>query len=96
MTGPDGEVYPGWWDITEVEPPHRLGFDDGFADADGNAEESAPIGSSTVDRGPPAAAPGWSMTATYPTAEDMQKMLDMGMEEGITQALNQVDGLLAA
>ena len=36
------------------------------------------------------------MTATYPTAEDLQKVLDMGMEEGITQAVNQVDGLLAA
>lgn len=96
MTGPDGEVYPGYWDITEVDKPHRLGYDDGFADADGNPQESAPIGFSRVDLVATAGGTRMVMTATYPTAEDLQKVLDMGMEEGITQAVNQVDGLLAA
>ena len=31
MTGPDGEVYPGYWDITGVEPTSRFTFQDGFA-----------------------------------------------------------------
>ena len=74
----------------------RLGYDDGFADADGNPQESAPIGSSTVDLVATDGGTRMVMTATYPTAEDLQKVLDMGMEEGITQAVNQVDGLLAA
>jgi uncharacterized protein YndB with AHSA1/START domain len=96
LTGPDGEVYPGYWDITEVAKPTRLAYDDGFADADGEPQDSAPVGSSTVDLVATDTGTRMVMVATYPSAEDLQKVLDMGMEEGITSAVNQVDGLLAA
>ena len=82
--------------ITEVAKPSRLAYDDGFADADGEPQESAPVGSSTVDLLATDSGTQMVMTATYPTPEDLQKVLDMGMEEGITQAVNQVDALLAA
>ena len=35
MTGPEGDKSHGWWTITSIEPPHRLEFDDGFADENG-------------------------------------------------------------
>lgn len=34
-------------------------------------------------------------TSTYESAEALQKVLDMGMEEGATTAIGQVDDLLA-
>ena len=35
MTGPTGDEAHGFWDIVEVDPPHRLVYIDGFANADG-------------------------------------------------------------
>lgn len=34
--------------------------------------------------------------ATYPSAEGLQQVLDMGMIEGATAAIGQIDELLAA
>ena len=34
-------------------------------------------------------------TSRYDSAEDLQKVLDMGMEEGARTAINQIDGFLA-
>ena len=34
-------------------------------------------------------------TSTFDSAEDLQKVLDMGIEEGATSAINQIDGFLA-
>ena len=34
-------------------------------------------------------------TSTYDSAEALQKVLDMGMVEGATTAINQIDGFLA-
>ena len=35
-------------------------------------------------------------TATYRTAEDLQQVLEMGVVEGASAAINQIDDLLAA
>ncbi|MGD8201665.1 SRPBCC family protein [Ornithinimicrobium sp. W1679] len=96
MTGPDGQRYGGWWQITEVDAPHRLVFDDGFADGDLNPVDTAPVARSVftfeeVDGGTRAV-----YTSTYDTAEALQQVLDMGVVEGATTAINQIDGLLAA
>lgn len=37
-----------------------------------------------------------TFTSVYETAEGLQQVLDMGMEEGATLAINQIDDLLAA
>ena len=35
MAGPEGDQPRGFWDVDEVESPHRLAFRDGFANEDG-------------------------------------------------------------
>ena len=40
MTGPDAQKSRGWWTVTNIEAPHRLELDDGFADE--NGERLAP------------------------------------------------------
>ncbi|WP_431473867.1 SRPBCC family protein [Ornithinimicrobium sp. W1665] len=82
--------------MTEVDAPHRLAFDDGFADGDLNPVDTAPVARSVftfeaVDGGTRAV-----YTSTYDTAEALQQVLDMGVVEGATTAINQIDGLLAA
>ena len=96
MTAPDGQRFGGWWQITGVEQPHRFTFDDGFADADLEPVDSMPVSHSVfafeaVDGGTRA-----TYTSVYDTAEGLQQVLEMGVEEGATSAINQIDDLLAA
>ena len=36
-----------------------------------------------------------SIESSFPTRGDMEQMLEMGMEQGMTEALGQIDSLLA-
>jgi uncharacterized protein YndB with AHSA1/START domain len=97
MTGPTGDQPRGYWDIDEVQPPHRLTFRDGFADADGTPNDQMPGPSSEVVT---IEAIGDGVTrmrieSHFPSTEAMEQILAMGMEQGLTQALGQIDAILA-
>jgi len=95
MTGPEGEHAYGAWEVTDLQPPHRLAFTDAFADADGTfLDDPAPL---RIEVSLEAAGPGTRMTITtrFVSVEHLQQVADMGMEEGMNQALAQIDGLLA-
>jgi hypothetical protein len=36
-----------------------------------------------------------SITTTFPSAEAMEQLVSMGMDEGMSEALGQIDGILA-
>ncbi len=96
MTGPEGDQPRGYWDVLEVEPPHRLVFHDGFANDDGTPNDALPRneGRVTIE----AVGDGrtrMSIDSIFPSAEAMEQVLAMGMEEGITQAVGQIDAILA-
>lgn len=96
MTGPEGEKYYGFWKVLEVDEPNSFTFEDGFANDDTFSENpDLPVGVNTFSF--EAAGPNTRMTAltVYPTAEALQQVLDMGVIEGATSAMNQIDGLLA-
>ncbi len=96
MTGPTGDRYGGYWEILEVEAPHRLVFRDGFANGDGTPNNDLPIGTGRVRI--EEVAPGstrMSIEFAFPSAEAMEQVLAMGTEEGLTQAIGQIDAILA-
>ncbi len=99
MTSPEGQKYPGWWEVTAVEEPRSFEFDDGFAtDAETFAtNESMPV-SHNVYRFEPLGQDRTQATyvGVYQSAEGLQQVLDMGMIEGSKQAMGQIDELLAA
>ncbi len=95
MTSPEGEKFGGFWDITAVEAPQRFTFNDGFALQDLTPNPDLPVGENVfvfeeVEGGTRA-----TYTSINATAEDFQQVLDMGMIEGFTSAVNQIDGVLA-
>lgn len=95
MTGPDGQRYAGFWNVTAVDAPHGFAFEDGFAHEDFTPNLDLPVsrnlyGFHEHDGGTRAV-----YTATYASADAMQQVLDMGMVEGATSAINQIDALLA-
>lgn len=97
MTGPEGDQPRGWWRVLAVEPPTSLEFEDGFADADGNPDPTLPVMTARVTIAPEAdgATTRMTVTSTFATAEDMERILAMGAQEGMIAALGQIDGILA-
>ena len=96
MTSPEGEKFAGYWLVTEVDAPTRLTFDDGFADLDFNPTSGLPVSRNVFTFAAHDGGTRATYVSTYESAEDMQKVLDMGMVEGATSAINQIDGLLAS
>lgn len=96
MTGPEGDQPRGYWVIDEVEPPHRLVFHDGFANEDGTPNEELPstVGHVTIE-GIGEGKTRMSIHSTFPSTEALEQMLAMGMEEGLKQAVGQIDAILA-
>jgi len=97
MTGPDGEAAHGWWEIVAVEPPRSIAFRDGFANDDGSPNTELPITEAEVTIEPigDGSTTRMTMTSRFPSREAMQQVVEMGMEEGLRQAIGQIDALLA-
>lgn len=95
MTSPEGEKYYGGWRVLTVDEPHRFTFEDFFADSDFTPTPDLPVSTAEFRFEPSGAGTKAIFTTSYETAEALQQVLDMGMEEGATQATNQIDALLA-
>ncbi len=96
MTGPEGDQPQGYWIIREADPPHRLVFTDGFANDDGTPDNDMPtnefrIRIEEVGDG----RTRMSIESVFPSAEAMERLLAMRMDEGLTEAVGQIDAILA-
>jgi len=96
MTGPTGDQPHGYWDVLEAEPPTRLVFRDGFAHDDGTPNDDLPRNEARVTIEPIGPRrTRMSIESRFPSTEAMEQVLGMGMEEGLTQAVGQIDAILA-
>jgi uncharacterized protein YndB with AHSA1/START domain len=96
MTAPDGQKFHGWWRFEEIEAPARIRFEDGFADDQGNPNAEMPTTVATVTLTEEGGATTMSIQSKFASREGMEQTLEMGVEQGITEAVNQIDALLAA
>ena len=96
MTGPEGDKHAGWWQITAVNEPHSFSFDDGFADADLRPSPDLPVSHNVYTFEDHHGGTLATFTSSYDTAEALQQVLEMGIEEGATLAINQIDAFLAS
>jgi uncharacterized protein YndB with AHSA1/START domain len=94
MTGPDGDKHWGMWRVTAVDPPASLEFTDAFADSDGTPKADMPGHSVTVQLTERDGGTRMEMKSTFESREDMDKLVDMGMVEGLQEAIGQMDALL--
>ena len=95
MTGPASETPRGWWRIEVIDKPHRLEFAHGLAGDDGEpvsglAPMAAHVTFEAVDGGT-----RMTTVTRFVNVEQMETMLGMGMQEGLAQAVAQIDSLLA-
>jgi uncharacterized protein YndB with AHSA1/START domain len=96
MTGPEGDQPRGWWRVTSVDPPTSLQFTDGFANEDGTPNDELPLTTARVtiqDIG--GGKTQLSIESEFPSVEAMEQLVDMGVDEGMRQAVAQIDAILA-
>jgi uncharacterized protein YndB with AHSA1/START domain len=96
MTGPEGDTHRGWWHVLAVDPPKRLELKDGFADDSGAPNPDMPTMTMVMtlterDGGGTVMA----IETQFPSVEAMEKLVSMGMEEGMMAAMGQIDAILA-
>jgi uncharacterized protein YndB with AHSA1/START domain len=96
MTGPDGEKMPGWWIIVAVDEPNSITLNDGFATDTGEPDPAMPIAGMTVTLKEITSGTRMTIISRFENVEGMQQMLDMGMEEGMTAAMGQIEDVLAS
>jgi uncharacterized protein YndB with AHSA1/START domain len=96
MTGPEGDQPRGYWTIDEVEPPSRLVFRDGFAHDDGSPNTDLPESTARVTiEAIGGGKTRMSILSKFASTEAMEQVLAMGMEEGLKEAIGQIDAILA-
>jgi uncharacterized protein YndB with AHSA1/START domain len=96
MTGPEGDQPKGYWDVLETDAPRRLLVRDGFANDDGTPNEEMGTGEMQVtieEIGD--GRTRMSIENRFPSTEAMEQLLAMGQEQGMTEALGQIDAILA-
>ncbi len=96
MTGPEGDKSHGWWRVLSVDAPHALEVLDGFADDSGTPNPDLPSLTVRTDLSETSGVTKVITTSTFPSQEAMEQLIGMGMEEGLRQAMDQMDGVLAA
>jgi uncharacterized protein YndB with AHSA1/START domain len=80
----------------ELDPPRRLVFRDGFANDDGTPNSDMPVNEAQVsieDIG--GGRTRMSIKSIFASTESLEQQLAMGMEQGLTQAVGQIDAILA-
>jgi uncharacterized protein YndB with AHSA1/START domain len=95
MTGPAGETPRGWWRIDAIEKPRRLEFANGLAGDDGEPAPGVEPMSGYVTFDDVGSSTRMTVLTHFVSVEQMETMLGMGMQEGMTQAIGQIDALLA-
>ncbi|WP_061961213.1 SRPBCC family protein [Demequina flava] len=95
MNGPDGQTSPGFWEFLAVDPGHSFEVRDGFADAEGNENSEMPTMRIVFTFEDTDAGSRLITTTHFGSLDQLEQLLGMGMEEGLTSAMSQIDDVLA-
>lgn len=95
MTGPEGDTHGGYWEWVAVDALHCFEVIDGFTNDDGSPNTDMPtmrvsfafVGTDTGSR--------LTTVTSFNSVDQLQQLLEMGMEEGTRQAMAQIDDVLA-
>lgn len=95
MTGPDGDVSRGYWEWVAVDELKSFEVRDGFANADGTANPQLPSMRMTFAFEARPHGSRVSTTTWFNSVEELEKLVGTGMEQGMTEAMGQMDAVLA-
>ena len=77
-----------------MQAPDRLEFDDGFADKNAEPVAETPVTHAVVPLDRVDGRTRMTTVSHFASADQLQNMVEMGMKEGMREALGQLDTLL--
>lgn len=95
MTGPDGEHSGGYWEFIAVDEPRSFEVRDGFARPDGSPDPDMPAMRMVYTFEETANGSRVTTTTHFSSLDELEQLLAMGMEEGMSSAMAQIDAVLA-
>ena len=95
MNGPDGQKSRGFWEFLRIDEPRAFEVRDGFLGEDGKQAEGMPTMLMRFTFEPHDGGTRMTTVTTFPSAEALDQLLGMGMEEGLKAAMGQIDAVLA-
>lgn len=96
MVGPDGDVSRGYWEFLEVDPPRRFEVRDGFARPDGSPNAEMPSMRMVFEFAESDEGSQVTATTFFDTVDGMERLLEMGIEQGMREAMGQIDDVVTA
>jgi len=94
MVGPDGDVSRGYWEFLDVRAPHSFEVRDGFCHPDGTPNTELPSMRMIFEFEATNSGSRLITTTFFNAAQELEQLLSMGMEEGMRQAMGQIDTVL--
>jgi uncharacterized protein YndB with AHSA1/START domain len=95
MTGPSGDKARGWWRIDLLDRPNRIEFANGLAGDDGEPEPGDSWAPTTATFETRENGTRMAIVTNFVDLAQMEKMVGMGMPEGMSLAVGQIDALLS-
>lgn len=95
MTLPDGEMAGGYFEYLRVDAGRSFEVLDGFRTADGSRNSELPTMRMTFDFDKTESGSRLTTTTYFNSAEELEELLTMGMEEGTLSAMSQIDTVVA-
>ena len=94
MVGTQGDVSRGYWEFIDVKPPHSFEVRDGFSLPDGTPNDKMPSMRLTFEFEETQSGSRLVTTTFFNSGEELEQLVSMGMEEGMRQAMGQIDAVL--
>ena len=94
MHGPDGEVSAGYWEFVSVDRPKSFEVLDGFSKEDGSPDTEMPSIRMTFEFEETPDGSRVTSVSYFSSVEQLQQLVDMGMEEGMRSAMSQMDEVI--
>lgn len=94
MCGPEGEEHWGRMDYVTIQPKDSFSAWDGFCDQEGKLNEQLPRAAWRSDFADKSGHTLVTTEVTYNALSDLETVIEMGMIEGLTMAMEGLDTLI--
>ena len=95
MVGPKGEKHWGWMSYEKIEPEKMFFGKDLFCDETGAPNQELPSTDWKNEFEEKNGVTTVTIIAVYASAKDLDTVMEMGMEQGLSQALDQLEEIVS-
>lgn len=94
MVSPEGQEHWSIQDFTSISPTTNFKFFDAFANKDENINSELPSAEWDLNFSEQNGTTTVKITVKHKTLADLEKIIQMGFQEGFTMTLNELDNIL--